>query len=43
MSDQVTALLLELYDTQRAMTYSNLAVGIVFGEWPPPHQVAHSR
>jgi hypothetical protein len=32
MADQFTGLLLELYETQQATAYSNLVVGIVFGE-----------
>jgi hypothetical protein len=32
MSDAVTGLLLELYETNTATAYSNLVVGIVFGE-----------
>lgn len=32
MSDAVAGLLLELYETNRATAYSNLLVGIVFGE-----------
>ncbi len=34
MSDSVAGLLLELYETNRATAYSNLLVGIVFGEQP---------
>lgn len=32
MSDAVAGLLFELYETNRATAYSNLLVGIVFGE-----------
>jgi hypothetical protein len=34
MSDAVAGLLFELYETDRATAYSNLLVGIVFGEQP---------
>jgi hypothetical protein len=33
MSDPATELLLALYETHRATAYSNLFVGIIFGEW----------
>jgi hypothetical protein len=35
MSDPVAGLLLVLYETNRATAYSNLFVGIVFGELLP--------
>ena len=35
MSDAIAGLLFELYDTNRATAYSNLLVGIVFGELIP--------
>ena len=33
MAEQYIGILLELYDTQQATAYSNLVVGIVFGEF----------
>jgi len=43
MADAYIGILLELYDTHQATAYSNLVVGIVFGESSPNPKILFAR